>query len=122
MICASFLTKNLLLPWQWGEEFFAQHLMDYDASSNILSWQWSAGTGVDSQPYFRIFNPYTQTQRFDKEGIYIKHHLPQLRDIAAKLLSDEEMLTRYTIPNCPKPIVNHKTSSKKALEYFKNSV
>jgi deoxyribodipyrimidine photo-lyase len=122
MICASFLTKNLLLPWQWGEEFFAQHLMDYDASSNILSWQWSAGTGVDPQPYFRIFNPYTQTQRFDKEGIYIKHHLPQLRDIAAKLLSDEEMLTRYTIPNYPKPIVNHKTSSKKALEYFKNSV
>ncbi len=122
MICASFLTKNLLLPWQWGEQFFSQHLMDYDASSNILSWQWSAGTGVDPQPYFRIFNPYTQTHRFDKEGVYIKRHLPQLRDVAPKFLSDETLLTQYEIADYPKPIVNHKASSKKALDYFKNSV
>jgi len=122
MICASFFTKNLLLPWQWGEKFFAQHLMDYDAASNILSWQWSAGTGVDPQPYFRIFNPYTQTYRFDKEGVYIKQYLPQLRDVAAKFLRDEEMLTRYEISNYPKPIVNHKESSKKALDYFKASL
>jgi deoxyribodipyrimidine photo-lyase len=102
MICASFFTKNLLLPWQWGETFFAQHLMDYDASSNILSWQWSAGTGVDPQPYFRIFNPYVQTQKFDKEERYIKKHLHQ---------NDAPY---------PTPIVDHKESSKKALEYFKN--
>lgn len=122
MICASFLTKNLLLPWQWGEQFFAQHLMDYDASSNILSWQWSAGTGVDPQPYFRIFNPYTQTLRFDKEGVYIKQYLPQVRNVAAKFLSDEAMLTQYALTNYPQPIVNHKESSKKALEHFKTSL
>ncbi len=122
MICASFLTKNLLLPWQWGEQFFAQYLMDYDASSNILSWQWSAGTGVDPQPYFRIFNPYTQTLRFDKEGMYIKHYLPQVREVPAKFLSDETLLTHYTIIDYPKPIVNHKVSSKKALDHFKSSL
>ncbi|MDD5160115.1 MAG: deoxyribodipyrimidine photo-lyase [Sulfuricurvum sp.] len=103
MICASFFTKNLLLPWQWGERFFAEHLMDYDAASNILSWQWSAGTGVDPQPYFRIFNPYTQSAKFDKEGLYIKKYLP-------------DSGCEY-----PKPIVDHKQSSKRALEYFKNT-
>jgi deoxyribodipyrimidine photo-lyase len=72
MICASFLTKDLLLPWQWGERFFALHLLDFDAASNLLSWQWSAGTGVDPQPYFRIFNPYLQAKKFDKDAIYIK--------------------------------------------------
>lgn len=104
MICASFFTKNLLLPWQWGEAFFARHLMDYDAASNILSWQWSAGTGVDPQPYFRIFNPYTQSEKFDKEGRYINKYLDGNDD-------------QY-----PQPIVDHKESSKKALEYFKSSL
>ena len=102
MICASFFTKNLLLPWQWGEAFFARHLMDYDVSSNILSWQWSAGTGVDPQPYFRIFNPTTQREKFDKEEMYCKKHLP--KDYNTK------------------PIVDHKASSQKALEYFKNTL
>lgn len=120
MICASFFTKNLLLPWQWGEKFFAQHLMDYDAASNILSWQWSAGTGVDPQPYFRIFNPYTQTGKFDKEGTYIKHYLPELSDLPAKFLGDESLLMQYSSTHYPKPIVDHKTSSQKALNYFKN--
>jgi deoxyribodipyrimidine photo-lyase len=104
MICASFFTKNLLLPWQWGEAFFARHLMDYDAASNILSWQWSAGTGVDPQPYFRIFNPYTQSEKFDKEGLYIKKHLDGNKG-------------QYAMP-----IVDHKESSKKALEYFKSTL
>ncbi|MHB8098751.1 MAG: cryptochrome/photolyase family protein [Sulfuricurvum sp.] len=102
MICASFFTKNLLLPWQWGEAFFAQYLMDYDASSNILSWQWSAGTGVDPQPYFRIFNPTTQTEKFDKNKLYIKRHLDE----------------KYAIS----PIVDHKESSQKALRYFKSTL
>ncbi|MFA6188133.1 MAG: deoxyribodipyrimidine photo-lyase [Sulfuricurvum sp.] len=105
MICASFFTKNLLLPWQWGEAFFAQYLMDYDAASNILSWQWSAGTGVDPQPYFRIFNPYTQTAKFDKNAAYIKKHLSQ-----------------YFQEYPKQPIVDHKESSKKALAYFKNTL
>ncbi|MDD2266692.1 deoxyribodipyrimidine photo-lyase [Sulfuricurvum sp.] len=120
MICASFLTKNLLLPWQWGERFFAQHLMDYDASSNILSWQWSAGTGVDPQPYFRIFNPYTQSAKFDKEGDYIKTRLPELSNLPSKLFSDEAALTQNVWETYPQPIVDHKKSSKQALDYFKS--
>jgi len=120
MICASFFTKNLLLPWQWGEAFFAHHLMDYDAASNILSWQWSAGTGVDPQPYFRIFNPYTQTAQYDKEGKYIKKYLPELSDVPAKILGDEVLLGQYSFSAYPKPIVDHKTSLQKALKYFKN--
>ena len=122
MICASFLTKNLLLPWQWGEHFFAAHLMDYDAASNILSWQWSAGTGVDPQPYFRIFNPYTQTAKFDPEGVYIKKYLPELADVPAKLLGDEAALKRSEFGSYSVPIVDHQTSSRSALEYFKNSL
>lgn len=122
MIAGSYFTKNLLLPWQWGEHFFAQHLMDYDASSNVLSWQWCAGTGVDPQPYFRIFNPYTQSGKFDKNGDYIKKHLPQLHDVPPKIFAEEESLIKYTWADYSKPIVNHKESSKKALEHFKNSL
>ncbi|MCK9372366.1 MAG: DNA photolyase family protein [Sulfuricurvum sp.] len=122
MICASFFTKNLLLPWQWGERFFAEHLMDYDASSNILSWQWSAGTGVDPQPYFRIFNPYTQSGKFDQEGLYIKTHLPALSNVPTKVFSDEAALTKYTWDDYPHPIVDHRQSSKSVLEHFKSSL
>ncbi len=122
MICASFFTKNLLLPWQWGERFFAEYLMDYDAASNILSWQWSAGTGVDPQPYFRIFNPYTQTGKFDKEGIYIKKHLPILATTPAKFFADESLLKQYVISQYPHPMVDHKTSSKLALDHFRSSI
>jgi deoxyribodipyrimidine photo-lyase len=122
MITASFFTKNLLLPWQWGEAFFAQHLNDYDAASNILSWQWSAGTGVDPQPYFRIFNPYTQASKFDFDGIYTTKWLPKLRPLAPKTLYTEELLSTLHKDDYPIPIVNHKQSSKKALEYFKSTL
>jgi len=120
MIAASFFTKNLLLPWQWGEAFFAEHLNDYDAASNILSWQWSAGTGVDPQPYFRIFNPYTQTSKYDPDGIYIHKWLPQLTHVSPKILCDEEALAHLHLNDYPPPIVNHKISSKEALAYFTN--
>lgn len=120
MICASFFTKNLLLPWQWGETFFAEHLNDYDAASNILSWQWSAGTGVDPQPYFRIFNPYTQTAKFDAHAAYIYKWLPQLTDIPPKILHNENLLAELSINTYPHPIVNHKISSHDALTYFKS--
>ncbi|MCX6072732.1 MAG: deoxyribodipyrimidine photo-lyase [Campylobacterales bacterium] len=122
MICGSFFTKNLLLPWQWGERFFAQHLMDYDAASNILSWQWCAGTGVDPQPYFRIFNPYTQTKRFDQKGTYIKKYLPQLAKTPAKFLADEALLRQYNLAEYPIPMVEYSASSKRALEYFRLSI
>ena len=122
MVVASFFTKDLLLPWQWGETFFAKHLLDYDAASNILSWQWSAGTGVDPQPYFRIFNPYLQSKKFDKEAGYIKRYLPQLQNIEAKYLYDERFLEAAVIPNYPKPMVSHKEAAKRAIELFKQGM
>lgn len=122
MVCASFFTKDLLLPWQWGEAFFAKHLLDYDAASNILSWQWSAGTGIDPQPYFRIFNPYLQSKKFDKDAHYIKMFCPVLNDVEAKLLHNEDALFTNITPNYPKPILRHKEAAKKALDYFKKVV
>jgi len=119
MICASFFTKDLLLPWQWGEAFFAKHLIDYDAASNILSWQWSAGTGVDPQPYFRIFNPYLQNKKFDRNGRYIKQWLPILRSIDSKYLYDESYLSRHLVKDYPTPIVEHKVAAAECLIYFK---
>ena len=120
MICASFLTKDLLLPWQWGERFFALHLLDFDAASNLLSWQWSAGTGVDPQPYFRIFNPYLQAKKFDKDAIYIKKWLPQLLHISAQDLHNEQFLLHVSINNYPKPCVVHKEAAHYAIESFKS--
>ncbi len=122
MICASFFTKDLLLPWQWGERFFAEHLLDYDAASNILSWQWSAGTGIDPQPYFRIFNPYLQGKKFDKEAAYIKHWLPMLKAIDTKILHDEDKLFTHTLAHYPHPIVRHKDAAKRAIEMFKKAL
>ncbi len=119
MICASFFTKDLLLPWQWGERFFAKYLLDYDTASNILSWQWSAGTGIDPQPYFRIFNPYLQSKKFDKEAGYIKRWVPELLSVDSKKLHDESYLLNHAIEGYPKPMVVHKEASKNALAYFK---
>lgn len=119
MICASFFTKDLLLPWQWGEAFFAKHLLDYDAASNVLSWQWSVGTGIDPQPYFRIFNPYLQSKKFDKEARYIKKWIPELAFVKAKDLHDENVLFEHYIEGYPKPVVRHKEAALAALAYFK---
>jgi deoxyribodipyrimidine photo-lyase len=118
MICASFFTKHLLLPWQWGESFFAKYLLDYDKASNVLSWQWSSGTGIDPQPYFRIFNPYTQSKKFDSDALYIKKWLPMLEHIDAKNLHDESFLLNNAIANYPKPIVIHKQARQEALNFF----
>ena len=119
MVVASFFTKDLLLPWQWGEAFFAKHLLDYDKASNVLSWQWSAGTGVDPQPYFRVFNPYLQSKKFDKDATYIKRFLPELKSLESKHIHDESYLFTHEILNYPKPIVKHKEAAKKAIEIFK---
>ena len=119
MLCASFLTKDLLLPWQWGERFFATHLLDYDAASNALSWQWSAGTGIDPQPYFRVFNPYTQGKKFDPEGRYVKRWLPEYDAVPAAKLHDEAWLSAHA-PRIA-PIVAHKEVAKRAVDAFKAS-
>lgn len=119
MVVGSFFTKHLLLRWQEGEAFFAQYLLDYDVASNVLSWQWCAGTGIDPQPYFRIFNPYTQSKKFDKEAVYIKKWLPILKDIPAKNLHDERFLLKTNIKGYPKPIVRHEEARKRFLTLFK---
>ncbi|HHE05777.1 MAG TPA: deoxyribodipyrimidine photo-lyase, partial [Epsilonproteobacteria bacterium] len=122
MIVASFFTKDLLLPWQWGEKFFANYLLDYDAASNILSWQWSAGTGIDPQPYFRIFNPYLQSKKFDKEAVYIKKWVPELEEVEAKYLHNEAYLLATKLQDYPQPMLVHKEAKDEALAYFKQRV
>ena len=119
MVVGSFFTKHLMLPWAEGEAFFAKYLMDYDASANILSWQWCAGTGIDPQPYFRIFNPYAQSKKFDKNATYIKKYLPLLKYIPAKHLHDEHYLLNHDIKGYPKPIIPHEVARKRFLDAFK---
>jgi deoxyribodipyrimidine photo-lyase len=121
MIVASFFTKNLFLPWQWGEEYFAKKLLDYEASSNIGSWQWSASTGADSVPYFRVFNPFTQSKKFDKDGLFIKSILKELAQYDAKELHNEQGIKNDLFSNYPSLIVNIKLSRKSAIERFKNA-
>ncbi|MEP1097624.1 MAG: deoxyribodipyrimidine photo-lyase [Cyclobacteriaceae bacterium] len=101
MITASFLTKHLLINWQWGEAYFATKLLDYELASNNGGWQWAAGTGVDAAPYFRIFNPYTQTEKFDPHLRYIKKWVPEVGT------------THY-----PAPIVDHRFARQRALDTY----
>lgn len=84
MIVSNFLVKILHIDWQWGERYFAQHLVDYDVANNNGGWQWSASTGSDSQPYFRIFNPWRQSEKFDKDALYIKKWVPELGLVPSK--------------------------------------
>ena len=81
MVVASFLTKHLLIDWRKGEQFFMQHLIDGDLASNNGGWQWAASTGCDAQPYFRVFNPITQSERFDPSGDFIRKYLPELEKV-----------------------------------------
>lgn len=119
MIVASFLTKNLFLPWQWGEQYFALKLLDYEASSNIGSWQWGASTGADSVPYFRVFNPYSQSEKFDKEGIFIKSVFPQFQETNPKLFHKENGLQSDLFSVYPLSIVSIKESRQAAIDQFK---
>ena len=84
MIVASFLTKDLLIDWRWGEKYFANKLIDYNVSANNGGWQWASGTGTDAQPYFRIFNPWTQSENYDDDASFIKLWIPELKNIPAK--------------------------------------
>ena len=101
MVVASFLTKHLLIDWRWGEAYFAQKLLDFDLSANNGGWQWAAGSGCDAAPYFRIFNPYLQTNRFDKDLSYINKWVPDLNEFSY-----------------PQPIVQHEFARKRALEVY----
>jgi deoxyribodipyrimidine photo-lyase len=119
MIVASFASKDLLLDWRLGEEFFAQHLMDYDLASNNGGWQWAASTGTDAAPYFRIFNPMLQSKRFDPEGEYIRRYVPELRGVPTADIHApwESPLTKPK--NYPLPIVDHAAAKDRAVAVFK---
>ncbi|WP_010135962.1 cryptochrome/photolyase family protein [Ochrovirga pacifica] len=105
MIVASFLCKHLLIDWKWGEAYFAQKLLDYELAANNGNWQWAAGTGCDAAPYFRVFNPTTQIEKFDKNNEYIKKWIPELND-----------------SNYPKPMVDHKMARERAISTYKKAL
>ena len=86
MIAASFLVKDLLVDWRWGEQYFADHLNDFDLAANNGGWQWAASTGCDAQPYFRIFNPVTQSEKFDPDGAFIRRYVPELARCSARAI------------------------------------
>ncbi len=115
MIVASFLTKDLLIDWRWGEKYFMEKLLDGDLAPNNGGWQWAASTGCDAQPYFRIFNPWLQSKRFDPQGHYIKKYLPELQNIAIKDL--HAPILGHGV--YPAPIVDHALQKEKTLRLFK---
>ena len=121
MVVAMFLTKNLLIDWREGERFFMQHLIDGDLAANNGGWQWSSSTGTDSVPYFRIFNPLTQSERFDPEGRFIKHWLPELADLNKKQVHNPALIGGlFGVANYPAPIVDLSKSRERALSAFKS--
>ena len=105
MVTASFLCKHLLIDWRWGEAYFAKKLLDYDLSANNGNWQWAAGTGCDAAPYFRVFNPQSQLERFDKQMEYVKKWVPEVETA-----------------NYSKPMVEHKMARLRALEVYKAGI
>ncbi|PHR12345.1 MAG: deoxyribodipyrimidine photolyase [Aequorivita sp.] len=105
MVVASFLCKHLLVDWRWGEACFAEKLLDYEMSSNVGNWQWAAGSGVDAAPYFRIFNPTTQIEKFDKDHKYIKKYVPE-----------------FGSEDYPEKIVDHKEARERCLQIYKKAV
>ncbi|MGM0212819.1 cryptochrome/photolyase family protein [Enterococcus sp. AZ109] len=129
MIVASFLTKDLLIDWRRGEKYFQQQLIDYDPASNIGGWQWAASTGTDAVPYFRIFNPTTQSERFDAEGDFIRKFVPELKNLPQKFIHQPDKMKEaeqqeYGVvlgEDYPLPIVHHKEARRKALSVYENS-
>ena len=121
MIVAMFLTKNLLIDWREGERFFMQHLVDGCLAANNGGWQWSASTGTDSVPYFRVFNPVSQSKKFDPNGDFIRRWVPELKHLSAKEIHQPKLLSGlFGTEDYPKPIVDLSTSRLRAIEAFKN--
>ncbi len=105
MVTANFLTKLLLIDWRWGEAWFAEKLLDYEMANNVGGWQWSAGSGCDAAPYFRIFNPDTQIKKFDPELEYIKAWIPE-----------------FDTPDYPEPIIDYREARQRALAVYKTAL
>lgn len=119
MIVAMFLTKNLLIDWRLGETFFMQHLIDGDLAANNGGWQWSASTGADSAPYFRVFNPVSQSQKFDPQGKFLRQWLPEISGLDSKSIHDPSAEQRRAT-GYPQPIVDLKSSRLRAIAAFEN--
>ncbi len=127
MVAASFLTKDLLVDWRRGERYFADRLIDYDLAANSGGWQWAASVGCDAQPWFRIFNPVTQSERFDAEGTFIRRYLPELASVPAKFIhapwtlpAAEQARTGVIVGRTyPAPIVEHAVQRVRALALFR---
>ncbi len=129
MVTASFLVKDLLIDWRWGERYFAEKLIDFDLSANNGGWQWAASTGCDAQPWFRIFNPVTQSERFDNQGKFIRKYVPELTNC-----NDKEIHAPWLIPpprlqtlalcigkNYPLPVIDHALQRTLTLSLYKGS-
>lgn len=119
MIVSSFLIKILQIDWRWGEKYFAKNLVDYDPANNNGGWQWGSGSGADSQPYFRIFNPMRQTDKFDKECKYIKKWIPVLKELEAKEIINWDITSlKYKNIKYPAPIVNYAEQKEKTIKMY----
>jgi deoxyribodipyrimidine photo-lyase len=126
MIAASFLIKHLMLPWQSGEEWFWDTLVDADLANNSANWQWVAGSGADAAPYFRIFNPVLQGEKFDPEGDYVRHWVPELARLPREIIhapwkGDADTLASAAVKlgkSYPKPIVEHGEARTRALRAY----
>lgn len=127
MVVASFLTKDLLIDWRWGERYFQQQLIDYDPASNIGGWQWAASTGTDAVPYFRIFNPITQSERFDSRGDFIRQFIPELGNVPNKYIhmpsampNEIQQSSQCVIgKDYPEKIIDHSKIRLEVLSFFK---
>lgn len=123
MVTASFLTKDLGIDWRWGERYFAEHLNDFDLSANNGGWQWAASSGCDAQPYFRIFNPYSQSEKFDGEGKFIRKYCPELAKLNNKQIHNPAACTPMELQMAgvelgetyPRPVVEHDVARKQTL-------
>ena len=120
MVVAMFFTKNMLHDWRLGEAYFMQNLLDGDFSSNNGGWQWSSSTGTDAAPYFRIFNPITQSKNFDSDGLFIKKYVPELEELDKKEIHDPEEKVRNYL-NYPLQILDLKKSRLRAIEAFNSA-
>lgn len=120
MIVASFLVKDLHVDWKKGEKYFSQNLVDIDLAQNNGGWQWSAGTGSDIQPYFRIFNPWLQSKKYDAECEYIKRWIPELKEVPNKHIHEWYKYGKEWKVKYPLPIINHDDEKRKTLKYYKS--